>query len=183
MLQFVVAAGVAYFLLREGMKKEAPTPEPVPEPEPTPTPPPTRDYEEVASWSGEGSLGESVVWLYERYLVYADGEREKNGSSHIVIGNANHTSFLRSSVSGGTINIPKELSGGDADMKNVRVFASIEDAMSYLEEQAKPADPNDPVQPQPQPDDEDDNSTPSFPNRPPGFGGGLGDMTPSFGGM
>lgn len=185
MLHFVVAAGLAFWLLKEGTRQQAPTPdtvpepEPEPEPEPSPTPPPTRDFTEVGEWSGEGSVGENVVWLYERYLIYDDGERVKNGSSYVVVGNANHTSFLRENSNRGTIDIPARLSGGSVEMKNVKVFESIEAAMEYLNREEEEPQPDDP-QRQPEDDDSGSGGGSGLPAQP-GFGFGNS-YTPTFGG-
>lgn len=186
-----VAVGLVWFFSKEA-KKQAPTPDPVPKPDPTPTPEPDPEdddgiveFDKLTRWSGEEIVGDSVVWEYTTGVRYEDGTEEFS-NPFIVIGDAAHHSFLRQSTSRGAINIPKERTGGSTDQKNVRVFASIADAVAYLNEAEEPRDPNDPVQPQPQPEDEDDggSTVPTLPTRPDyggGFGSSLGDMTPSFG--
>ena len=125
-----------------------------------------------------------MVWLYERYLVYDNGDRVKNGSSYVVIGNSNHTSFLRTNSNRGSVDIPARLSGGDVDMENVRVFASIEDAMQYLQDEED--DEPRPGSPEREPEDDDSGSQPTLPSLPtqPGYGlGGGGGRLFSNGGM
>lgn len=178
-----VAVGLVWFFSKEA-KKQDPKPDPVPTPDPTPTPkPPIVEFDELTRWSGEEIVDDSVVWEYTTGVRYEDGTEEFD-SPYIVIGDAAHHNFLRSSVSGGTINIPKERTGGSTDQKNVRVFATIAEAVAYLNREPED-DPNQP-QPQPQPEDEEDggSTVPTLPTRPDyggGFGSSLGDMTPSFG--
>jgi len=183
-----VAGGLAWFFLREsGKSKPKPTtPTPDVEPDVEPEDDGVVDFTKITSWAGEYSNGENVVWIYSTGIEYDDGTRKMNPDK-IVIGNAGHTAFLRSSSDYGTIDIPKERTGGDTDQKNVQVFSSIESASKKVDELANPTPPS-PTDPQKEPeDDEDEPSQPSFPTRP-GFPGGLGgqtslgDMTPTFNG-
>ena len=187
MYGWLVMGGLAYFFLKESDK--ANSTDPMPEDEPTPggdgdeegvPTPPSMDYTEYASWSGEEVVGESVVWTYQKMLRYNDGSTVKNGSQYIVIGNANHTSFLRANSDRGTVDIPARFSGGDVDMDNVVVFSSIQKAVDKLTEEPE----DDGLQPQPQPDpDEGDSNDDGFGGLPkrPGFGGGFGNYQPTFG--
>lgn len=180
-------------MLREGKSvqdEDKPEPEPTPEPEPEPTPtPPSGDFTEFATWSGEYTSGENVVWTYQTGIRFDDGTEERSNTTYIVIGNPNHTRFLRSNSNRGTIDISKELTGGDKDQKNVQVFATIEEASERADELTNPPerDPTDPVQPQPepQPRPEDPNDRPSNPLPvQPDYGlGGGGSRLFSNGGM
>lgn len=181
MIQLLVAGGIAYLLLREARKnpQEESSPMEPTDPEPSPAPP-SSDFTRFATWSGEASVGEDVVWTYQKGIRFKDGTEEMDSTVYVVVGNKNHTSFLRENSDRGTINIPKELSGGDVDMKRVKVFGSIQEAEDYLEEKAKPRDPTDPVQPQPEPSEPSEPSNPLPPVAPDyGLGGGL--TNPSFG--
>lgn len=177
MIQFVVAAGVAYFLLRGASRREdnSQEDENLPEPGGIPTlPDQPMDFEKITRWSGEAIVGDEVVWEYTTGIRFDDGTEEYD-NPYVVIGNASHTSFLRSNSNAGTIDIPKERTGGDQDMDNVRVFASIADAEEYLNREEEPPSPTDP-----QREPEDDDSTPTQPSLPtqPGYGLGGGGMTP-----
>jgi len=191
MLQFVVAAGVAYFLLRGASRREdnsqedenLPDPGGIPTPEPKPDRPPVDgdvdgdgnvEFEEIYSWSGEAVVGDEVVWVFSSGIRREDGSVQMNADK-VVIGNATHTEFLRQNARGGTINIKWEATGRSdkRDSKNVVVFASIEDAVAYLEEE----DDDDDF---PSREPEDDGSSPTRPLPPtqPGYGLGGGGMTP-----
>ena len=148
MLQFVLGIGIAYFFLKEGSRttsdqdeepETSPEEEPTPQPEPTPEP---MDFTRFASWSGEYTAGENVVWLYQAGIRFEDGSEEMDSSSYVVIGNSNHTAFLRSNSNRGTIDIPKELTGGSTDQKNVQVFSSIEQASARADELADDTPPD-----------------------------------------
>ena len=138
----IVGFGIAYFLLKEAMDRDTdPTPEPSPEPSPesSPTPDPSETkWTDTVSWSGEYVAGENVVWTMQRGIRFQDGSTEMDSTIYIVIGNSNHTAFLRQSTSGGTINITKEESGGDTDQINVKVFPSLEEASAKADELANP---------------------------------------------
>ena len=187
-----VAIGLIWLFGSEAMKKpDKPTDPETPErpndpitPDLPPSPPVDGDvdgdgiveFEDLTVWSGEGSVDQSVVWSYQMGIRKEDGS-EEYGNPYIVIGDSAHHNFLRSNSNRGTIDIPKERTGGSSDQRNVIVFASVQDALDRLNEEEEPRDPTDPVQPQPQPedDDEDPNDRPSqpFPPRPDyGLGGG-----------
>lgn len=187
MLQFAVAAGVAYFLLRGASRREDNSQEDENLPDPGGIPIPDRppvdgdadgdgivEFEPLTRWSGEASVDDQVVWKYTTGIRREDGS-EVFDQPYVVIGNGSHTSFLRSNSNAGTIDIPKERTGGDQDMDNVRVFASIADAEEYLNREEEPTSPTDP-----QREPEDDDSTPTQPSLPtqPGYGLGGGGMTP-----
>ena len=189
MIPQFVALGVGLWLIFRDPSKKDDEEKPEPEPEeekPTRPDPSETKWTDTVSWSGEYVAGENVVWTMQKGIRFQDGSTEMDSQIYIVIGNANHTAFLRSSASGGTINISKEESGGDVDMKNVRVFATLADAEAKADDLANPPerDPTDPVQPQPQPDDEEDDSGSgggfSFP-RQDGFN--LGQNVGSYGGL
>lgn len=174
MLYPLVFAGAAYLLLRAAARPDN-KPEPLPEPEPEPVPEPApepMDYDEYATWSGEATVGENVVWTYQKMLRYSDGSTIKNGSEYIVIGNANHTSFLRANSDRGTVDIPARFSGGSADMDNVIVFPSIEAAVAELEEEDD--SPTSPTDPQREPENPPPTApAPLLPTQPDyGLGGG-----------
>ena len=171
MLGVLVVGGIAYFILSEMKDRtDEPTPDPSPAPEPTPQPD-SLDFTEYAVWSGEASVGSDVVWTFQRMLRYSDGSTEKNGSEYVVVGNSNHTSFLRINSNRGSIDIPARLTGGEVDQENVMVFASIEDAVADLEEE----DEDRPGSPESEPEDDGSGGSgglPSLPTRPDyGFGG------------
>jgi len=145
-------------------------------------------WTDTAEWSGEyiatGPKGENVVWFYRTGIRYQDGTTEWSSTTYIVIGDKNHHYFLRSSSSRGTINIPKRFSGGPVDMKNVQVFASLQEAEKRADELSNPAepDPTDPTRPQPEPEPEEDK--PSKPRPPmPDYGFGGSNSTPFGGGF
>jgi len=176
---FVIAGGLL-LKLRERMEKPTDTPTTPDDDEgTTPTAPPLREWTETAQWSGEyaatGEGGEQVVWFYRRGIRYTDGTAEFGDTTYIVIGNRNHTAFLSANSDRGTVDIPKELTGGEKDADNVIVFPDLASAEARADELANPApvDPNDPTQPQkPQEPDEDEPTQPSLPTRPDyGFGG------------
>lgn len=154
-----------------GRGEEKPKPKPKPEPQ---------KWTKTAEWSGEaafsGEGGENVVWFYRTGIRYADGTTKWDSSQYIVIGDKAHHNFLRQNVSGGTINIPKEMTGGATDQDNVKVFATLEAAEARADELSNPPEEDDPLGPQKKPeDDEGDDSggLPSLPTRPqfPPFGG------------
>lgn len=192
--QFVALTVGLWLIFKESSKKDKPEetlPDeggiPIPETEPETRPDPSETkWTDTVSWSGEYVAGENVVWTMQRGIRFQDGSTEMDSTIYIVIGNSNHTAFLRNSVSGGTINISKEESGGDEDMKNVRVFATLADAEAKADDLANPpeADPNDPTQPQRPPEPEEDDSGSgggfSFP-RQDGFN--LGQNVGSYGGL
>lgn len=174
MLGVLIVGGITYFILSEMNDRPAepnPDPSPVPDPEPTPQPDPV-DFTEYAVWSGEANVGSDVVWTFQKMLRYSDGSTIENGSEYIVVGNANHTSFLRVNSDRGSIDIPARLTGGDVDQENVMVFASIEDAVADLEEEEEDR----PGSPEKQPEDgggsDGSGGLPSLPVQPDyGFGG------------
>lgn len=187
MYQLVLVAGIAYFIFKEASSKDEPTPDvepPTEDPTEDPTeepstPPGTQEVgREIASWSPEDSVGDEVVWTFQKGVQYKDGSRVM-GSTYIVIGDKMHHNFLRANARGGTINIKWELTGNPSqrDSKNVVVFGSIEDALAYLEEE----DEDDPTSPQKP--EQPTNPTPpsSRPGGLPGYGLGNNDMTPTFG--
>ena len=169
---FVIAGGLL-LKLRERMEK------PDDSDDTTPTAPPLQEWTETAQWSGEyattGEGGDQVVWFYRRGIRYNDGTADFGDTTYIIIGNKNHTGFLSANSDRGTIDIPKELTGGEKDVKNAIVFPDLATAEAKADELANPApvDPNDPTQPQkPQEPDEDEPTQPSLPTRPDyGFGG------------
>ena len=172
-----VGIGIAYLFLREGRSRPQDQTDPMPggsdDEGGIPTPPTTQPLEPRSSWSIEGTVegyDESVVWLatFQDFRGLPDGD-------FIMIGNKSHTSFLRSNSNRGTIDIPKEATGGSTDQKNVNVYPDLATAQARLEELAAPRDPSDPVQPQPEPEDPpgDAPTLPSLPTRPEyGLGGG-----------
>lgn len=191
MIQLVIGGVILYYFFKNKEEAEDDSPtldEPQDEPtQPTPTPEggtPTSNWESIYRWSGEASFsgegGDNIVWVYETGIRFDDGTEDWDRSDFIVIGNANHTAFLRANSNRGTIDIPKEATGGTKDMDNVVVFPDLATAEARADELSnpEPADPNDPTQPQAPPEDDDDNDDgggrPSFPNAPPSF--------PSFGG-
>ena len=190
MIPQIVALGVGlYLIFRESSKKDQeqevlPEPEPMPEEEkPTKPEPSEQKFTDTVSWSGEYVAGDNVVWTMQRGIRYEDGSTKMDSTVYIVIGNSNHTSFLRQSGSGGSINISKEESGGDQDMKNVQVFATLADAEAKADDLANPPerDPNDPVQPQPEPEDDAGSGGGfSFPSQ---DGFNLGQNGGSYGGL
>ena len=135
-------------------------------------------WTKTAKWSGEyattGSGGDQVVWFLTMGIRYADGTADFSNTTYIVIGNKNHTAFLRASGDRGTVDIDKEYTGGTTDQENVVVFASLADAEARADELANPTapDPNDPTKPQAPPPEEDEPTQPSLPTQPDfGFGG------------
>lgn len=182
MIWGLLGIGGVYWLLRDNnMPQEE---EQLPDEGGIPMPP-KQDFVKIAEWSGEysasGSGGDNVVWFYRTGIRYEDGTTEMDSSTYIVIGDKNHHKFYRASVSGGTINIPKEMSGGEADMKNVVVFPSLEEASAKADELSNPVEEDDPLGPQKQPEEEDEPTQPTLPTRP-DFGGGLGGGYTPFGG-
>lgn len=183
-----IAAGLAYLFLRDRDERPEPTPEPTPEPEPEPSPEPTptppTTWTETARWSGEEVVdnwrGVNVVWLFEKGIRYTDGTA-KFDPPKVVIGNANHTAFIRSNSDRGTTDISKEESGGDVDMYNVNVYPSIQAALDYLNEPEPAPRPGDPSR-EPEDDEDDGGNGGGFGGLPaqPGFGFGNS-YTPSFG--
>lgn len=133
------------------------------------------EFEELTVWSAEATVGDDVVWSYTTGILREDGS-EVFDQPFIVIGDAAHHNFLRQSAAGGSIDIPKERTGGSTDQDNVIVFASVDAAVEYLSEEP---DEDDGTGPQKQPEDDDDDLTPppSWPPTMPGFGGGLGGFT------
>ena len=171
MIQYAIAVGLAYWLLK-GADRKAPEPEPSPDPEPSPRPDPSETkWTETAVWSGEsvfsGSGGENVVWIVQFGIRYQDGSTEMSDSEYILIGNKNHTAFLTANSDRGTLDIKKEYTGGDRDIKNAVVFPDLASAEARADELSNPParDPNDPVQPQPEPEPPEDDG------RDDGFGG------------
>jgi len=170
-LPVAVAAGIVWILLRE--RKDEPDAEPTPDPTPDPTPsdPSTTVWTETASWSGEyaekGYDGtERVVWVMRKGIRFQDGSTEMDDSEFILIGNKMHTAFRSANSDRGTIDIKKEYTGGDADVKNAIVYASLAEAEAKVRElsqkpQPRPGEP----QPQPQPEEDEDDSNDG------GFGG------------
>ena len=163
MLAPLVAIGLTLWLINQASApgEDEPKPDPKPEPEPRPDPSET-EWTKPAVWSGEEVVGQDVVWTYQTGIRYQDGSTEMDSTVYVVIGNSNHTSFLRSNSDRGTIDIPKEMSGGDVDQQNVVVFGSIQEAVDRLN---TPDDDGLPTGPQRQPEEEDDNG---------GSGGGFG---------
>lgn len=144
----------------------------------TPAAPPLREWTETAQWSGEyattGEGGDQVVWFLKKGIRYTDGTAEFGDTTWIIIGNKTHTAFLTANSDRGTVDIKKEYTGGDKDVKNAVVFDSLASAEARADELANPApyDPNDPTQPQRPDPEEDEPSQPSLPTRPDyGFGG------------
>ena len=182
MINAVVPLGIAWLLLRNKEDKVTdPTLDPdidddseLPEERPD-----EQVWTKTAKWVGEyattGTGGDQVVWFLNMGIRYADGTADFSSTTYIVIGNKNHTSFLRANSDRGTVDIAKEYTGGTQDMDNVVVFASLADAEARADELANPTppDPNDPTQPQPQPEEEDKPTPPSLPTQPsfPSFGG------------
>lgn len=164
MIQFVVAVGLAWWLMRKGddviVDDDTPT-----------TPPPTpwidpnigpdgncndgyvfnsegvcapyiepEELEPSANWSIEYTVpgySEMVVWQLD-----VDDHSSMPDGAFIVIGNLLHTGFLAASVSGGTILIKKEVSGGDVDRANVIVYSDIATASERLDRLAAEATPD-----------------------------------------
>ena len=127
-----------------------------------------RELEPTAVWSIEylvEGYDSNVVWQLDvkDHRVTPDG-------TFFVIGNTNHTGFLRSSTSNGTINIPSAVSGG-SDSDNVNVYSDLASASAKLDLMANPPDDGSP-QPQPQPEGEESGS---------GSGGGFGGLPPAAG--
>ena len=172
MLQFVVAAGLFLWLMKEGSDQ---APDRPPSPEPSPEPSPTPELRPMTSWVIEGTVEgyrENVVWM-----VDFENVRGTPDGTFFVIGNLSHTGFLRANSDRGTIDIPSSATGGTIDQDNVIVYPSLADAQARLEELANPTptDPNDPTQPQrPDPEEEEDDDS--------GNGGGFGGL-PSQGGL
>ena len=167
-----VAVGLVWFFADQAKKSNA---EPKPKPEPKPEDDREDDqggiveFDEITRWSGEEVVGDSVVWEYTTGICLEDGT-ENFDSPYIVIGDAAHHNFLRTNSNRGTIDISKERTGGSTDQKNVKVFSSITEAVSYLEE--KEDEDDDPTGPQPQPEPEPP-APPSKPVQPDyGLGGG-----------
>ena len=189
MIAPIVAAGIAYFLLRT--PKVSPMPEDpsptTPDPSPTTPDPSETKWTDTASWSGEefstGPGGENVVWVYRRGIRFQDGSTEM-GDEYIVIGDKVHHNFLRSSSDRGTIDIPKRFTGGATDQQNVQVFSSLETALAKADSLSnpEPADPNDPTQPQKPEEPEDEPTSPGFPTQPDNDLGGMGGYTNLSGG-
>ena len=154
------------------------TPDPIEPTKPARPDPAETKWTDTATWSGEssasGSGGEYVVWFYTKGIRFQDGSTQMSDSTYIVIGNKTHTAFQRANSERGTIDIPKRYSGGEVDMNNVIVYASLEDAEAKADLLANPParDPNDPVQPQPQPEDDEGDS---------GGSGGFGGLPPQQG--
>ena len=166
----LVVGGIAWLLLREGKDKPdvdpTPTPEPTPEPTPTRPDPSSTKWTETASWSGEyaekGYDGtERVVWILQKGIRFQDGSTEMDDSEFILIGNKTHTAFRTANSDRGTINIKKEYTGGDADVKNAIVYASLAEAEAKVRELSQKPEPR-PGEPQPQPEDDSNDG---------GFGG------------
>ena len=185
MIQYVLGGIVLYYFFKNKEEAQDDSDE---ADDTTPTPEggtPTSNWESIYRWSGEyvasGEGGDNIVWTYETGVRYYEDNREEYDSPYIVIGNADHTSFLRSNSNRGTIDIPKEATGGTQDMDNVRVFPDMATAEAKADELSnpEPADPNDPTQPQRPPEDDDDDDSdggggrPTFPTQPsfPSFGG------------
>jgi hypothetical protein len=177
----VVGVGIAYLFLREGRSKpqDDQEDEPLPggsgEEEGIPTPPQLDPLDPRSSWVIEGTVpgyDENVVWLasFQDFAGLPDGD-------FIMIGNKAHTSFLRSNSDRGTIDIPKEATGGSTDQENVNVYPDLATAQARLEKLANPEPPT-PGSPQTEPEDDDTEPTrPSLPTRPDyGLGGGVGSL-------
>tara|TARA_R110002012_G_scaffold312742_1_gene523734 strand:+ start:97 stop:690 length:594 start_codon:yes stop_codon:yes gene_type:complete len=178
MLAPVIAVGIAaWLLLREGKEKEGSAdPEETPT-TPTPTKPedssdlPPQTWTETASWSGEyakkGYDGtERVVWMLNMGIRFTDGTTEMSDTTYILIGNKTHTAFRRTNSDRGTVDIKKEYTGGDSDVKNATVYASLEAAEAEVDRLS--VEPEyDPTSPQPQkpPEEEEEEKRPpsSFP--------------------
>ena len=173
----LVVGGIAYLLLREGKEKpEEPTPTPTPDPTPTPTDPSTTKWTETASWQGEyaekGYDGtERVVWGLTMGIRFQDGSTEMGDTQYILIGNKTHTAFRTANSDRGTLDIKKEYTGGDKDIKNAIVYDSFATAEAKVRElsQEPEYDPTDPIQPRPEPEDEDNGGDASG-------GGGFGGL-------
>ncbi len=178
MLAPVIAVGIAAWLLLRDQDKSSDSDDNS-EVDDTPTKPedssdlPPQEWTETASWSGEyakkGYDGtERVVWFFTTGIRFTDGTTEMSDTTYILIGNKNHTAFRRTNSDRGTVDIKKEYTGGDSDVKNATVYATLEAAEAEVDRlSVKPeSNPNDPTKPQPQPEDkpEDDNRPPnSFP--------------------
>lgn len=186
MIDWIILGGLAYLLIKD--KDNDTEEENLPDPGGVPIPddtdggsdgPEVQEYTKISSWSGEafttGPGGDNVVWIYHAGIRYTDGTTVMDDSQYIVIGDASHHNFLRQNTSGGSINIPKEMTGGSTDQNNVTVFASIEQAIARAEESSNPEEDDDPMGPQKQP--EDDDSTPTQPSLPTQPSGGLGGGT------
>ena len=179
-----VAVGLVWFFSKEAKAKPKPDPKPEDDREDDQDDG-IVEFDELTRWSGEEIVGDSVVWEYTTGIRLEDGT-ERFDSPFIVIGDAAHHNFVRSSVSGGTINISKDRTGGSTDQKNVRVFSSIEEAVAYLEAKEEPRDPTDPVQPQPEPEEDDSSGGGGFGGLPtqPDYGlGGGGSSLFTYGGL
>ena len=157
-------AGLGYVhSMDECAMPETPDPEVAPD---------LQKWTDTASWSGEyakkGYDGtERVVWFLTTGIRFTDGTTEMSDTTYILIGNKNHTAFRRTNSDKGTVDIKKEYTGGDSDVKNATVYASLEAAEAEVDRlSVKPeSDPNDPYKPQPQPEEEEEDNTPpnSFP--------------------
>ena len=182
LLPVVVDGGTAWPLRREGRDKPDvdPTPTPTPDPEPTTPDPSTTKWTDTASWSGEyaekGYDGtERVVWVLKKGIRFQDGSTQMDDSEYVLIGNKDHTSFRTANSDRGTIDIKKEYTGGDADVKNAIVYASLAEAEAKVRElsqkpEPRPGEP----QPQPQPEEEDDSNDGGFGGLPARPGNQLG---------
>ena len=170
MIPVVVGFGlVAWFLLRDGTSKPDEPPSEDTDPDITPDPS-TTEWTETAEWSGEyaetGYDGtERVVWVMRTGIRYQDGSTQMDSTEYVLIGNKNHTAFRSANSDRGTLDIKKEYTGGDADVKNAIVYASIAEAEAKVRELSEEPE-NDPTQPQPQPED-----TPEDSGNDDGFGG------------
>lgn len=175
----VLGVGIAYLFLREGRSKPQDDEDEVKpggdEEEATPTPPQLDPLDPRSSWVIEGTVpgyDENVVWLasFQDIRSIPDGD-------FIMIGNKAHTSFLRSNSDRGTIDIPKEATGGSTDQENVNVYSDLATAQARLEKLANP-DPPRPGEPEAEPEDDDTEPTqPSLPTQPDyGLGGGAGSL-------
>ena len=126
MMQIVVLAGLAWFLMRDSEGNENGQDDP-----PTPPTPPVQTSTDIERWSGEhvasGPGGDYVVWFYETGIRYADGTEEYDPVK-IVIGNPQHDGFLAASVGGITI----------GDSNNVQTFSDLETASAKADLMANP---------------------------------------------
>jgi len=151
MIQFVVAVGLAWWLMRKGddVKEEEEEEEnPWVDPNMNPDGSCKEGYllnssgvcvpgevilesMDIERWSGEytasGPDGDQVVWFYETGIRYTDNTEEYDPVK-IVIGNATHTGFLSASTGGITI--------GNFD--HVQTFSSLEAASTKADEVANP---------------------------------------------
>ena len=137
--QLVIIGGALYLIFKS---KDDKTPEP-----PEPPEPPVTPSETVYSWNAV-TTGEAlgidaaegiVIWEYT--CVKPDGTE----NTYIVIGDAEHKSFLRGGMN--TIDIPSEASGAAADYTGVEVFDSIYDAERKLRSFDNKGDSEDSPQP------------------------------------